>query len=251
MGQLEKYGLYVLCLVIFLILGVSIWGKPDTPSTQRPTAAPISAGGPAGGAAPVVAVERSQSILDLLGSAAGAGTNGNGPGTGPGSGGSAQGGAGTAVTPTPTPTTGATPAPIGDTAKVAYKVLDGDTLDGIAKAKLGGARFVAEIQKLNPGLDPKRLRPGKEIWLPSAAAIAALDRARQPASSGNATTPIANVTPAPSTDRTYVVKKGDNYERIALAMLGSRKRATELMELNPETPATKLQANQRIKLPKN
>ena len=28
MGQLEKYGLYVLCLVIFLILGVAIWGEP-------------------------------------------------------------------------------------------------------------------------------------------------------------------------------------------------------------------------------
>ncbi len=26
MGQLERYGLYVLCLVIFLILGVAIWG---------------------------------------------------------------------------------------------------------------------------------------------------------------------------------------------------------------------------------
>ena len=27
MGQLERYGLYVLCLVIFLILGVAIWGS--------------------------------------------------------------------------------------------------------------------------------------------------------------------------------------------------------------------------------
>ncbi len=26
MGQLERYGLYVLCLVIFLILGIAIWG---------------------------------------------------------------------------------------------------------------------------------------------------------------------------------------------------------------------------------
>ena len=28
MGQLEKYGLYVMCLVIFLILGVTLWGEP-------------------------------------------------------------------------------------------------------------------------------------------------------------------------------------------------------------------------------
>ena len=30
MGQLEKYGLYVLCLVIFLILGVAMWGDPPS-----------------------------------------------------------------------------------------------------------------------------------------------------------------------------------------------------------------------------
>ena len=29
MGQLERYGLYVLCLVIFLILGVAVWGEPS------------------------------------------------------------------------------------------------------------------------------------------------------------------------------------------------------------------------------
>ena len=30
MGQLERYGLYVLCLVIFLILGVAMWGDGNT-----------------------------------------------------------------------------------------------------------------------------------------------------------------------------------------------------------------------------
>ncbi len=31
MGQLERYGLYVLCLVIFLILGIAIWGDSSGP----------------------------------------------------------------------------------------------------------------------------------------------------------------------------------------------------------------------------
>ena len=35
MGQLEKYGLYVLCLVIFLILGVTLWGGGDAVTPQR------------------------------------------------------------------------------------------------------------------------------------------------------------------------------------------------------------------------
>src|SRR5262245_14080211 len=35
MGQLEKYGLYVLCLVIFLILGVTIWGGGDLQASPK------------------------------------------------------------------------------------------------------------------------------------------------------------------------------------------------------------------------
>ena len=37
MGQLERYGLYVLCLVIFLILGVAIWGGEPPRTPQNPT----------------------------------------------------------------------------------------------------------------------------------------------------------------------------------------------------------------------
>ena len=36
MGQLERYGLYVLCLVIFLILGVAIWGGNDPAHAAPP-----------------------------------------------------------------------------------------------------------------------------------------------------------------------------------------------------------------------
>ena len=35
MGQLEKYGLYVMCLVIFLILGVTLWGEPANANKTR------------------------------------------------------------------------------------------------------------------------------------------------------------------------------------------------------------------------
>ena len=36
MGQLERYGLYVLCLVIFLILGVAIWGGDPVAASPLP-----------------------------------------------------------------------------------------------------------------------------------------------------------------------------------------------------------------------
>ena len=35
MGQLERYGIYVLSLIIFLILGIAIWG--DDPGAGEPT----------------------------------------------------------------------------------------------------------------------------------------------------------------------------------------------------------------------
>lgn len=40
MGQLERYGLYVLCLVIFLILGVAIWGDGAQPEGKLGTLNP-------------------------------------------------------------------------------------------------------------------------------------------------------------------------------------------------------------------
>ena len=248
MGQLEKYGLYVLCLVIFLILGVTIWGDPDpVADKKRSVPAPISVPGsnsrPAatGTGSPVSTFqelfpEQAGPARTGVGQAAGTPPNpvgatpGNTPGNSPG------------ATPTSTPTPG--PAPAADAGKVAYQVKDNDTLESIARAKLGNGRLWPEIQKLNPTLDPKRMRAGKEIWLPTAAALAAAERSRTPVAA-----PV--VSPSPSSERTYTVKKGDNYENIAISVLGSRKRVAELMALNSEIPPEKLRANQRLKLPKS
>lgn len=48
----------------------------------------------------------------------------------------------------------------------AYVVRDGDTLSGIARQKLGDASLWPEIAKLNPGIDPERLKVGTRIVLP-------------------------------------------------------------------------------------
>ena len=55
MGQLEKYGLYVLCLVIFLILGVAIWGGDAAPvhAGNSPLAGNVAAP-PGGNPAPAI-----------------------------------------------------------------------------------------------------------------------------------------------------------------------------------------------------
>lgn len=248
MGQLEKYGLYVLCLVIFLILGVTIWGSGDVPVHKTPSVAihapsgstpggagttPGNANVPGGGA--------TRGLEAMFGPAEGGAEQGQndpprnqnpqaqaqpqaqpqqGAGTAPANGGGA-----------------AAPAP----KKVIYKVQDGDTLDGIARAKLGKASLWPEIQKLNPDVKPDRLKPGQELVLPSSEALAA--KTRKPAL--DQPLPIA----ADGT-RMYLVKKGDNFERIAQNELGSARRTKEVLELNPDVEPTRLRLGMSIKLPK-
>ncbi|MFY9345148.1 MAG: LysM peptidoglycan-binding domain-containing protein, partial [Planctomycetota bacterium] len=141
-------------------------------------------------------------------------------------------------TPRPEPKPAATPATPAAPARIAYLVRDKDTLESVARAKLGSAALWPEIVKLNPGLEPTRVRAGKEIWLPGPSAVAALQQPKP----GPAIAPLAD-------GRTYTVRKGDNYERIAVAQLGSKKRAQELMELNPTIEPTKLRPGHRLTLP--
>jgi LysM repeat protein len=53
-------------------------------------------------------------------------------------------------------------------------VRKGDTLSAIARRELGAASRAKEIQALNPGLDPAKLKVGQSIQLPGGnAAVAA------------------------------------------------------------------------------
>ena len=57
----------------------------------------------------------------------------------------------------------APPKPVG--ARL-YEVRGGDTLESIAFQHLGAKTRWHDIMNMNPGLDPKRLSEGKEIYLP-------------------------------------------------------------------------------------
>lgn len=48
-----------------------------------------------------------------------------------------------------------------------YTIAPGDTLARIAAARLGDASRWRDIAAANPGLDPRRLRPGRTIDLPA------------------------------------------------------------------------------------
>ncbi len=245
MGQLEKYGLYVLCLVIFLILGVTIWGEdaPVVPAAKQQTLA-TSSGKPAG---PASAAQPSSlgNALDLL--------LGDDPKPPPKNAGRAPADGGDTGTElaadrgAPPPPAAAPSDPPKDqpppaAATVVYTVQKGDTFESLARKKLGTATAWREIQRLNPTIEPQRLRAGDEIVLPTTAALAARASARG-AVLGK---PLAE---APAGKRLYTVKKGDNYERIARAELGSSRRWKEVHELNPQVDPAKLQLGMRLRLP--
>jgi nucleoid-associated protein YgaU len=48
-----------------------------------------------------------------------------------------------------------------------YTVKKGDTLINIARTELGNEHRLKEIQNLNPGLDPAKLKVGQELLIPA------------------------------------------------------------------------------------
>lgn len=265
MGQLEKYGLYVLCLVIFLILGVTIWGGGDPPPITKPPVAAIKA--PAATAGNQVASRDVSSMPDLTALLRSADRTSQTPPADPrnpgdpkkaadsnksgGTSGGPSSPAKNAGEPREADARATDPPKSGPSAasRPTHKVRNRDTFEGIAKEVLGNAALRTEIARLNAGVDPTKLKPGQELLLPTAAEIAQWNTGKsKPGEQPAATPPKAKE--AAATPGTYTVVKGDTFERIAANVLGSRKRFPELLELNPTIAPSELRAGQKIKLPK-
>jgi len=264
MGQLEKYGVYVLCLVIFLIIGVAIWGddkgvdprKNPAPRTTREATSNLAANGAGTAPAPVGGAPfkldelmqpepkrdpTKQKEAPVVGG--GDKPNTDKPNTDP------QVAAGGGETPAPQ-SGGAKPEPAKPRT---HRVQAGDSFESIARTVLGDVGRRAELERLNPTVKPTRMRVGQELVLPGKASEPAI--AVQP-NDGTAkkSEPKAGkeaaVKVAPAGERTYVIAKGDTFGRIAQLLLGSSKRIDELRELNPDVDPTRLRIGQRIRLPR-
>lgn len=274
MGQLEKYGLYVLCLVIFLILGVTIWGGGELPPTAKRTGpgpstelnanARNATSNPAGGGSTAVRPNNTTppsdvlSLLQPVPPPADPTKKGEAKpvdATAPKTGGDA---AKNAVDPTKSnvkPAVAELPRP-ADASRPSHKVARGETFDSIAKDKLGSAALRTEIARLNPRVDPGKLQVGQDLVLPSATEVAAITAKAKPKTSA-----APKTTAAPDADAsvekkgaadagTYTIAKGDTFELIARRELGSSKRVNELRELNSDIDPTRLRIGMQIKLPK-
>jgi nucleoid-associated protein YgaU len=95
--------------------------------------------------------------------------------------------------------------------------------------------FIKEIVRANPGLNPKRLRPGRKIAIPNPSGFFRGKR-------GEATS-------RGETQVVYEVQIGDTLESIARMHLGRKSRWHEIADLNPGLRPERLRPGQKILLP--
>jgi phage tail protein X len=97
--------------------------------------------------------------------------------------------------------------------------------------------FIQEIEKANPKIDFKRLRPGMEVAIP--------DPSRYVRSASEA----APLPPKTASTRRYEVQGGDTLESIAYRHLGAKSRWQDIVSLNPGLEPKRLFEGQEIYLP--
>ncbi len=233
MGQLERYGLYVLVLVIFLILGVAMWG--DVPVAKRTGEQNATVGLRGGELDGTTAISRAlggrfdvdELVEKPTGDPAGpveTPSSGAGENAGAGTGGAGTGGGAVAEPPVATART--------------YTIRAGDNLESIARRELGDRGVWRQIKELNPGLDERRMQVGTVITLPSAPATTA--------------TPVTGPKTKPASavaGMSYRVRGGDSPARISKKFFGHERFADEIMAANGITDARRLLKGANITIP--
>ncbi|MBI4566086.1 MAG: LysM peptidoglycan-binding domain-containing protein [Planctomycetes bacterium] len=119
-----------------------------------------------------------------------------------------------------------------------YVVQSGDTLAEIAEKKYGDPTLWPLIQKANPNVNPRALKIGMKLVIPT--------RSRNEASVTAPAEPIIE-----GSVKTYVIQAGDTLESIAKRFYKSFSAAAKIQEANPETlhDPDVLEVGTRILLP--
>jgi len=235
MGQLERYGLYVLCLVIFLILGVAIWGSDPQDLRMQ------SRNSGDGGARVKSQEDHRKDVLSYR--------------TEQTSNSIAKHRAAqdamfhAADIPAPVVASGAPvanleiekaqqPKPPKQAAVTEHIIAQGDNFSSLAQSYLNDRNLYHLIAAANPKLNPKNLQPGMKVVIPkgSVAARGGARRASKGAVSG----------------ATHRVRAGDSPWRIAEKYVGAGKAdaySKRIMKLNGLSDPNQLRPGDVIKLP--
>ena len=87
-----------------------------------------------------------------------------------------------------------------------YIVKPGDSLYKISKKVYGTVKYWKQLEKANSDIDPKRIKPGQKIKIPSLSSLQS-----KPAKKVNNSKPVANK----SGNKTYAVQSGDTLSSIS------------------------------------
>ena len=148
-------------------------------------------------------------------------------------------------------------APQPPSSPAQHVVRKGESLAAIAKSRLGDENRWREIAALNAGLDPKRLKVGQTIQLPTGAPTqAAKPDAPKPVQAKDAPK-IASPKPAPrsaapksaASAREHVVARGETLRAIARSRLGDADRWREIVAVNPGLDPDRLRVGAKLRLP--
>ena len=229
MGQLERYGLYVLCLVIFLILGIAIWGdNAGAVVVEGTTSQSLRVTSNTGPGDTISAEQRRRleaeanmhEVLDFISPR-------------PREAGLPQG----EVLPVkPVHAAGElggrTPLkmPQPPTQLRTHVVREYETLEEIALRYLGKRHQWRRILALNPNVRPRALKPGLKLRIPP----------RQPANKGQA---------GHALQATVKVRRGDSLGLISQRLFGTTRYANEIMRVNNIRDPRKLQIGATLKVP--
>jgi len=223
MGQLERYGLYVLCLVIFLILGIAIWGDSSGPQIPNDAGGQSLTATSGTGPGDTISQERlrqleEESNLNDVVKIMNAGSES------------------TAQLPLqrvdrntppaerPDPSRTVLPVPVTAPKVRTHVVKQYETLEEIALRYLGKRRRWREIVALNPTVRPTALQPGTKLKIPPRRAGAR---------------PL-----------TVKVQRGDNPGLISQRLFGTTRYADEIMRLNNIQDPRRLKIGVLLKVPR-
>lgn len=128
----------------------------------------------------------------------------------------------------------------------------GDTIAILAEIYYGSQACTDYLLKVNPDVDPRRLAIGTKLLIPAKpgdmSVLAAIDKQKKT----EKTETKSPATVKLASRRTYTVKPGDSFYKIAREVLGDESRWREVFELNKDLVGgvpERLQIGQIIKLP--
>lgn len=127
------------------------------------------------------------------------------------------------VTPTVPPAFSNPPVP---TTSGKYIVAPGDTFSSIAAKLYGSRNLYHVIEKANPGVDPRKLKVGQEINVPTREAVTNI--------ADSVRTTATRITGTIDTTRQYRVQPGDTLHQISQKLYGKTKYWAAIYDLNKQ-----------------